>query len=158
MSPDQLDSKYFINTPLGENKMNVLYTAEATTRAGRKGHSETADGRIKLDMALPKSMGGDGSPGANPEQLFAMGYSACFGGAIDYVANQQKKSIKDISVTAKVSIGTDEKGGLKLAVELEPHLPGVPLPEAEALVAAAHQVCPYSKATRGNVEVKIKVV
>lgn len=138
--------------------MKILYTAEATTVGGREGHSETSDGTLKFDLAKPKGMGGTGKPGTNPEQLFACGYSACFGGAIEFVANQQKKQVKDIQVTAKVSFGLQEDGGFGLAAELDVRLPGVPRAEAEALVADAHQVCPYSKATRGNIDVILKVL
>lgn len=137
--------------------MKKLYTAEATTKGGRNGHSETSDGTLKLNLALPKEMGGGGG-GTNPEQLFACGYSACFGSAIDFVARQHKKTLKDIQVTAKVSIGPREKGGFELGVDLEVRLPEVPRAEADVLVAEAHQVCPYSNATRGNIEVNVKVV
>jgi Ohr subfamily peroxiredoxin len=136
-----------------------LYTAEATSIGGRNGHGETSDGSLKLDLAVPKEMGGTGKVGVNPEQLFAIGYSACFGGAIEYVAHQHKKTLKDIQVTARVSIGPRDKGGFELGVELDVRLAGVSHAEAEALVAEAHnQVCPYSNATRGNVDVKVTVL
>jgi len=139
--------------------MKILYTAEATTVGGRNGTSKTADGSLKFDMAVPKEMGGTGKKGTNPEQLFAMGYSACFGGAIEHLARMQKKSLKEIQVTAKVHFGQEEKNGYAIAVELDVRLPGVPRAEAEALVNEAHnKVCPYSKATRGNIEVKLKVL
>ena len=139
--------------------MKKLYTAVATTTGGRNGHSETADGSIKLDMAVPKEMGGTGKAGANPELLFAMGYSACFGGAIEHVAKQRKIAIKDVQVTAKVDFCVDEQKGFFLAVELDVRLPGVPKAEAEKLVQEAHEhVCPYSKATRNNIDVKLKVL
>lgn len=138
--------------------MKVLYTAEATTKGGREGRSEAANGSLKLDLAKPAELGGTGKTGVNPEQLFAIGYSACFGSAIEYVAQQKKKTIKDIEVTAKVSLGPREDMGFKLAVELLCHLPGIPQAEAEALVAEADKVCPYSHAIRGNVDVKLKVV
>lgn len=135
-----------------------LYSAQATTKGGRNGHSEISDGSLKLDLAVPKEMGGTGKAGVNPEQLFAMGYSACFGGAIEHVARQHHKTLKDIQVTAHVSIGPRDKGGFELGVELDVKLPGVPRSEAEALVAEAHQICPYSNATRGNIDVKLKVL
>ena len=138
--------------------MKVFYTAQAITKGGRNGHSETADRSIKLDMALQKELGGSGKAGANPEQLFAMGYSACFGSALEYVAQMQKKPIKDLEVTAKVGIGPKEGGGFKLNAALEVHLPGIPQAEAEALVAEAHKVCPYSNATRNNIDVTLKVI
>lgn len=139
--------------------MKKLYTAQATTKGGRSGHSETSDGSLKLDLALAKELGGTGKPGTNPEQLFACGYSACFGSAIEFLAHQQHKTVKEIEVTAKVSVGPREKGGFELGVDLEVRLPGVPRTEAEALAAEAHRnICPYSNALRGNVEVNVKVV
>lgn len=139
--------------------MSTLYSAEATAVGGRDGHVETSDGLIKLDMSIPKSMGGPGRAGAtNPEQLFACGYAACFGGAIGFVAKQQKIDPGEIRVTAKVDIGPVPSGGLQLAVELQAQLPKLSREQAEALVHAAHQVCPYSKATRNNIEVKVSVV
>ncbi len=137
--------------------MKKLYTAEATTKGGRNGHSETSDGTLKLDFAVPKEMGGPGG-GVNPEQLFACGYSACFGSALDLVAKRHKKTLNDIQVTARVSIGPREKGGYELGVDLDVRLPGIQRAEAEALVAEAHQVCPYSNATRGNIDVNLKVI
>jgi Ohr subfamily peroxiredoxin len=139
--------------------MATLYSAEATAVGGRDGHVETSDGLIKLDMSIPKSMGGPGRAGAtNPEQLFACGYAACFGGAIGFVAKQQRIDPGEIRVTAKVDIGPVPSGGLQLAVELHAQLPKLSREQAEALVHAAHQVCPYSKATRHNIEVKVSVV
>ncbi len=139
--------------------MQSLYSAQATAVGGRDGHVETADGLLKLEMSIPKSMGGPGRPQTtNPEQLFACGYSACFGGAVGFVAKQQKVDVGAIEVTAVVDIGKVEPAGLGLSVELKVRLPGVPRAKAEELVHAAHQVCPYSKATRNNIEVKLSVV
>jgi osmotically inducible protein OsmC len=149
-----------------------LYTAVATANGGRDGHVESSDGIVKLDLSVPREMGGPGKPGAsNPEQLFASGYSACFAGAIGFVANQQHKKLSDVQVTARVTFGKlDEKAtydaggttyplpGFQLAVQLDVHLAGVDKAEAEKLVEHAHQVCPYSRATRNNVEVKLVVV
>lgn len=138
--------------------MQSLYTAGATAVGGRDGRVETADGLLKLEMSIPKSMGGPGRAGAtNPEQLFAMGYAACFGGALGFVAKQQKIDVAGIAVTANVHIGRVQPEGLGLGVELKVRIEGVTREVAERLVAAAHQVCPYSKATRGNIEVVLGV-
>jgi osmotically inducible protein OsmC len=137
--------------------MEALYTAEAlATGAGRNGHVTTREGRLDLDMAVPKEMGGSGD-GANPEQLFAAGYAACFHSALQGVARSQKVSIADSSVGARVQIGPNGQGGYGLAVQLEVVIPGLPQDQAQALADAAHQVCPYSNATRGNIDVTITV-
>jgi Ohr subfamily peroxiredoxin len=136
--------------------MTPIYTAIATVKGGRGGHAETEDGKLKVDLALPKELGGNGN-GTNPEQLFAAGYGACFGGALDLVARQQKTPLKEIWVTPHVTIGKDADGGFGIAVALHVRLPEVDRAAAEKLVQAAHQVCPYSKATRGNIEVKLVV-
>jgi lipoyl-dependent peroxiredoxin len=139
--------------------MKVLYTAHATSTEGRDGHTRSDDGVVDLDLSMPKSMGGAGKSGAtNPEQLFACGYSACFGGAVAHVARLQKRPIKHVEVRAEVAIGMLEAGGLGLAVVLNVRIPELARAEAEALVEAAHQVCPYSVATRGNMPVTLKVV
>jgi len=137
--------------------MDALYTAEAlATGAGRNGHVRTTDGRLDLDLAIPKAMGGSGD-GANPEQLFASGYAACFHSALQTVARTQKVSIADSSVGARVHIGSNGQGGFGLAVELEVVIPEMAHDQAQALADAAHQVCPYSNATRGNIAVTITV-
>ncbi|ALE05838.1 organic hydroperoxide resistance protein [Arthrobacter sp. ERGS1:01] len=137
--------------------MNALYTAEAlATGAGRNGHVRSSDGRIDLGLSVPKAMGGAGE-GSNPEQLFAAGYAACFHSALQMVARTQKIDISDSSVGGRVQIGSNGKGGFELAVMLEVVLPGVEHAAATALADAAHQVCPYSNATRGNIEVTISV-
>jgi osmotically inducible protein OsmC len=137
--------------------MEAIYTAEAlATGAGRAGHVATDDRRVEFDLAIPKEMGGSGD-GANPEQLFAAGYAACFHSALQSVARAQKVSIADSSVGSRVSIGSNGQGGFGLAVELEVVIPDVPHEQAQALADAAHQVCPYSNATRGNIEVTITV-
>lgn len=137
--------------------MDVLYTAEAlSTGDGRNGHVATADGRIDLDLAIPVSMGGSGN-GANPEQLFAAGYSACFHSALQAVARSKKVDIAGSSVGGRVDIGPNGEGGFQLAVLLEVVLPGVEHGIAQELADAAHQVCPYSNATRGNIAVTITV-
>lgn len=137
--------------------MDALYTAEAlATGAGRNGRVATSEGRLDIDLAIPKEMGGSGD-GANPEQLFAAGYAACFHSALQTVARAQKVKITDSSVGARVQIGSNGEGGFGLAVQLEVVIPDLPHDQAQALAAAAHQVCPYSNATRGNIDVEITV-
>jgi osmotically inducible protein OsmC len=138
--------------------MKTLYTATATAHGGREGHVQSDDGFLKADLRLPKSMGGPGGEGTNPEQLFAAGYAACFESALRLVARTQKKPLKDAHVTAHVSLNATDDGKYVLAVELEGRIEGVAPEEAQALMAAAHQVCPYSNATRGNIQVGIKAV
>jgi lipoyl-dependent peroxiredoxin len=133
--------------------VNPLYTANATsTGAARAGHVASSDGVLELDLSIPKGMGGAGGAGTNPEQLFAAGYSACFHSALQAVARQDKVKLDGSSVTAEVSIGKQGEG-FGLAVELVVSLPGIEQATAEKLVEAAHQVCPYSNATRGNIDV-----
>lgn len=137
--------------------MEALYTAEAlSTGQGRDGHVRSSDGRVDLEMAIPLSMGGSGN-GSNPEELFAAGYAACFHSALNMVARKQKVAIADSTVGARVSIGDNGQGGFQLAVYLEVTIPGVEHDAAQALADAAHQVCPYSNATRGNIEVVVNV-
>ncbi len=135
--------------------MKTLYTATATAHGGREGHVQSDDGFLKADLRLPKSMGGPGGEGTNPEQLFAAGYAACFESALRMVARTQKKALKDARITARVSLNATDDGKYVLAVELEGHLDGLERDEAQALMEAAHQVCPYSNATRGNIQVKV---
>ena len=137
--------------------MKTLYTAEAlATGEGRDGHGRSSDGRLDLDLAIPKEMGGSGN-GTNPEQLFAVGYAACFHSALRLVAGQAKADVTDSAVGARVSIGQLENGGFGLAVELEVTLPNLDHDAALELTEKAHQVCPYSNATRGNIDVKLVV-
>ncbi len=137
--------------------MNIAYTAEAlATGDGRDGRGRTSDGKLDVTLAVPVEMGGTGD-GTNPEQLFAVGYAACFHSALRVVARRQKADVTDSTVAAKVGIGSNGQGGFGLAVELEVSLPAVDAETAQALVEAAHQVCPYSNATRGNIEVKLSV-
>jgi len=136
--------------------MAAVYTALATaTGEGRNGHTRTSDGSIDLDLKVPTEMGGPGG-GANPEQLFAAGYAACFHGALKMVAGKQKAPITDSAVTAEVGIGPNGQGGFGLEVALHVELGGVDQATADALVEAAHQVCPYSNATRGNIPVTVE--
>ena len=140
--------------------MEALYTAIArATDGGRNGHVETTDGLLKFDMSVPKGMQGPGEPGkTNPEQLFACGYSACFAGALEAAAKKKNHSLKTITVIAEVSIGKDSAGKLGLAVELKIYLPELKQDEANAVAKDAHQICPYSSATRGNIDVKLTIV
>lgn len=139
--------------------MDALYTAVATARGGRNGEVKTDDGIVSFRLSIPKSMGGAGAAGAtNPEQLFASGYSACFGSAVEFVARQKKMAVKEVEVTARVSIGPKAGGGFQLATELDVRIPGVDRAAAEALIQEAHQVCPYSNATRGNMDVRLRVI
>jgi Ohr subfamily peroxiredoxin len=135
-----------------------VYTAEAlSTGSGRNGHVRTTDGHVDLDLAVPKPMGGSGN-GANPEQLFASGYAACFHSALQSIARNRKIEVQDSSVGALVHLDPNGQGGFQLAVELEVNLPGVAPDVARELAEAAHQVCPYSNATRGNIDVSLSVV
>ncbi|WP_280398277.1 organic hydroperoxide resistance protein [Nocardia carnea] len=135
----------------------IVYTAEAiSTGAGRNGRTRTADGRIDLQLAMPKEMGGNGD-GANPEQLFAAGYAACFHSALQLIARTKKVEIGDSSVGARVGIGPDGNGGFGLAVTLEVVIPTLDQAAAKELADAAHAVCPYSNAVRGNIDVDIVV-
>lgn len=134
-----------------------LYTAEGTATGGRDGKATSSDGVLDLDLRPPVEMGGPGG-GTNPEQLFAIGYAACFQSALGVVARRAKVSVEGSTVTGRVTIGTIGGGGFGLAVELAVHLPGIDDDEAHSLVEAAHQVCPYSNATRGNIEVALTAV
>jgi Ohr subfamily peroxiredoxin len=141
--------------------MKALYTAVATaTDEGRNGHVATADGTLEFDMSLPERMGGDGRPGTNPEQLFACGYAACFANAMRSAARREEREevVQGATITAEVDIGRSGAGGkFGLAVRLKANVPALSQADAEELVAAAHDRCPYSNATRGNIDVDIEV-
>ncbi|UFU04481.1 organic hydroperoxide resistance protein [Ruania suaedae] len=138
--------------------MQSIYTAEAlATGDGRNGHVATTDGLLDADVRVPKEMGGAGGA-LNPELLFAAGFGACFHSALLSVARAQKVTLHDTSVGARVGVGQNGDGGFALAVELEVVIPDVPAEQAQQLADAAHQVCPYSNATRGNIEVSVRVV
>jgi osmotically inducible protein OsmC len=138
--------------------VNVLYRTSATATGGRDGQAKTADGSFAVKLATPKELGGAGGPGNNPEQLFAAGYSACFLGAMKFVASQGGPKVPaDTSVTATVGIGPRSEGGFGLDIALAISLPGLAPAEAKTLVDEAHQVCPYSNATRNNVEVRLSI-
>jgi len=139
----------------------ALYTAHATSTGGRTGTTESSDGKIRLQLSTPKELGGDSGPGTNPEQLFASGYSACFIGAIKAVGARQKIAVPaDTSIKAEVSIGpmAGKPGAFSISAALAVSIPGMDKAAAEALVKAAHEVCPYSNATRGNIDVTLTVV
>ncbi|MBI2399059.1 MAG: organic hydroperoxide resistance protein [Xanthomonadales bacterium] len=139
--------------------MKVLYTAHATADGGRDGSVKSSDGMIDIKLNKPKALGGNEAPGTtNPEQLFASGYSACFAGAVAFVAGQKKIALQGVFVTAHVDIGLLEAGGLGLGAQLDVCLPGLDRATAELLVNEAHGVCPYSKATRNNIEVQLRVI
>lgn len=139
--------------------MNVLYTTQATATGGRTGSVQTADGAFSATLVTPKELGGPGGGGNNPEQLFASGYSACFLGAIKFVAGQKKVKIsEDSTVTATVGIGARDDGqGFGLTVSLVADLPGVDRETAQAIVNQAHIVCPYSHATRNSLDVQVSL-
>jgi len=135
--------------------VNVLYKTSAKATGGRDGHAATLDGALDVKLTTPKELGGAGGAGNNPEQLFAAGYAACFIGAMKFVASQGGPKLPaDVAVTATVGIGPRSAGGFGLDVELAVSLPGLAPAEAEALVEKAHQICPYSNATRGNIDVR----
>jgi len=139
--------------------MKTLYTAKATTTGGRKGHVKTEDGPIDMPLSMPKGLGGDGGEGVNPEQLFGSAYSACFGSALSLVAEKHKVDLGDFSVTAHISINKEDEGGLLLSAVLDSYLPGVDdIKTAETLVNEAHVVCPFSRATRDNMDVTLNVL
>ena len=137
--------------------MDVLYTAEATAWGGREGRVASSDGVLDVQLAIPKAMGGPGGPLTNPEQLFATGYAACFHSALKLVAARDKIDVTDSAITARVGIGI-EGAAFTLQVTLEGELPGVERAQAEELLAKAHEVCPYSNATRGNIAVDLVVI
>ena len=138
--------------------MNILYTATAhATGDGRNGHAASDDGLLDIDLRIPKEMGGEGGA-TNPEQLFAAGYAACFHSALKLVAAQQGLDVSGTEVSASVGIGMLDSGGFGLAVELDVYAPNLERAVAEELAATTHTVCPYSNATRGNVDVTLTIV
>jgi lipoyl-dependent peroxiredoxin len=142
------------------DKIKPLFTATATAIGGRNGHTESSDGLISADLYVPKEMGGPGKPGTvTPEHLFAAGYAACFGGALDYVAKQKKKDASRAKVSCAVTIGPREGGGFGLSVKLHVEDKTLPQSELAGYVREAHEkICPYSHATRGNVDVTFEVI
>jgi len=142
------------------DKINPLFTATATATGGRNGHTGADDGSVSVDLSVAKAMGGPGREGTTtPEHLFAAGYAACFGGALDFIAKQHKKNAAGATINCAVSIGPREGGGFGLAVKLRVQDPSLPQAELAALAQEAHEkICPYSHATRGNVDVQLEVV
>lgn len=142
------------------DEINSLFTATATAVGGRNGHSETSDGSVKVDLSVPKEMGGPGKIGTTtPEHLFATGYAACFGGALDFVAKQHKKDATKAKITCAVSIGPRKKGGFGLAVKMSIEDKSFAKAYLAELVNEAHEkICPYSHATRGNIDVTFNIV
>ncbi|QMT61131.1 organic hydroperoxide resistance protein [Legionella sp. PC997] len=136
--------------------MKALYTATARTHGGRNGHIETSDGLLRLDLAKPQELGGQGG-GTNPEELFAAGYAACFESAMRHVASLQNIPLQDVSILSQVSLYPTPEKGYKLGVEMHTHITGLNQKEAEKLVTEAHTICPYSNAIRGNVDVNFKI-
>lgn len=136
-----------------------LVTAVASSTGGRDGHAETTDGSVSVDLSVPRAMGGKGLPDTTtPEHLFACGYAACFGGAVDFVASQQKKDASDARISCEVSVGPRGGGGYGIAVAMAVELPNLGQEDAEALVTEAHEaICPYSHATRGNIDIAFTV-
>ncbi len=139
--------------------MKTLYEASSTAVGGRKGHVSTDDGKIDLELSTPKGLGGEGGNGTNPEQLFGCAYAACFGGAIQLVAKNNKIEVGDeISVTANIELGKTKEGNLQLRAVLDCYIPGVDVETGEKLVNEAHEVCPYSRATRDNITVTLNLL
>ncbi len=137
--------------------MKTLYTTNVTATGGRNGHVKSENGVLDLEVRMPKALGGSNDEFTNPEMLFAAGYSACFDSALNLVISKSKIQTGETSVEAKVSIGQIENGGFGLAAELAVNIPGVSLEEAQSLTEKAHEICPYSNATRNNMEVKLSV-
>jgi osmotically inducible protein OsmC len=136
---------------------NVLYTAEAVVEGGREGHGRTTDGRLAVDLSTPAAMSGDDGPGTNPEQLFAIGYAACFQSALLGVARGRDLDATGSRITSRVGVGPFATGGFGLQVSLDLHAPGIPAEAARELMLRADQRCPYSNATRGNITVALSV-
>src|SRR5690349_17054314 len=141
------------------DKINPLFTATATATGGRNGHTEASDGTVKADLSVPKAMGGPGKPNtATPEHLFAAGYAACYGGALDFVAKQHKKNAAGARITCAVSVGPRDAGGFGIAVKMTVEDRSLPQADLAALAKEAHEkICPYSHATRNNVPVEFEV-
>lgn len=142
------------------DKIKPLFTATATAIGGRNGHSETNDGAVKVNLSVPKELGGPGKPNTvTPEHLFATGYAACFGGAVDFVAKQHKQDASKARIDCSVSIGKREAGGFALAVKMRVEDKSFSKADLAALAKEAHdKICPYSHATRGNIEVEFEIV
>lgn len=140
------------------NKIEKLYTAHATATGGRNGNVQSSDGAINMEVRMPKELGGKGGLYTNPEQLFAAGYAACFDSALNMIIGMEKVKTGLTTVTADVSIGKNDNGGFGLAIKLEVSIPDIDCATAQQLLEKAHQVCPYSNATRNNVDVELELV
>ena len=138
--------------------MEIMYKTKAISTGGRDGKVEVLNSPLQFDMALPSELGGAKKEGVNPEQLFAAGYSACFGSALQHVVRLKKIPVSSVSISAEVGIGKDESGGFALEVALELKVSGIDQVAADELIQEAHQVCPYSKATRGNIKVTLTAI
>jgi len=137
--------------------MKTLYTTSVTAKGGRNGQVKSENGILNLEVRMPKALGGANDNFTNPEMLFAAGYAACFDSALNLIISKSKIQTGETSVAAKVSIGQNEDGGFGLAAELDVNIPGISIEEAQELTEKAHQICPYSNATRSNIEVKLSV-
>lgn len=137
--------------------MKTLYNTSVTATGGRDGHVKSDNGILELDVKTPKALGGKNDDFANPEMLFAAGYAACFDSALNLMIKKNKSAAGQTTVTAEVGIGPNDQGGFGLEVALQVNVPGVSLQEAQSLVEQAHQVCPYSNATRNNIDVSLQV-
>ena len=137
--------------------MKVLYTTEAIVEGGRAGRGRTLDGRLAVELSVPKELGGEGGPGTNPEELFAIGYAACFQSGLLAVAQGRKLDASNSTITSQVGIGPTGHGGFGLEVALDLHAPNLSRADAEDLMRRAHELCPYSNATRGNIDVTLRV-
>jgi len=137
--------------------MKTLYTTSVSAKGGRNGQVKSENGILDLEVRMPKGLGGANDDYTNPEMLFAAGYAACFDSALNLIISKSKIETGETSVAAKVSLGHNEDGGFGLSAELDVNIPGVSLEEAQSLTEKAHQVCPYSNATRNNIEVKLSV-
>lgn len=138
--------------------MKTINTAVATAAGGRAGHVKSDDGKINMDLSVPKSMGGDGGVGTNPEQLFASAYAGCYGSALQVCAEKMNVELGDFSVTATVKLGVDEDEELNLSAVLDAYIPGVDIKTGEELVNQAHEICPFSRATRDNIDVTLNLM
>jgi lipoyl-dependent peroxiredoxin len=143
--------------PVPDQPERVLYTAEVEVQGGREGHGRSSDRRLEVDLSVPKELGGDGGPGTNPEQLFAIGYAACFQSALMGVAQGHNLDATRSRIAAKVGVGPTGHGGFGLVVSLDLHAPNLTAAQAADLMVRAHERCPYSVATRGNIRVSLAV-
>lgn len=138
--------------------MKTINKAISTATGGRAGHVKSDDGKINMGLSVPKSMGGDGGAGTNPEQLFASAYAGCYGSALQACAEKMNVDLGDFSVTATVKLGVEEEGDLNLSAVLDAYIPGVDIETGEELVNQAHEICPFSRATRDNIDVTLNLM